>query len=56
MSEPSAEPDVETDVDDDACPGSAHDPGRASDELANRLERVAYKIHDWSNWLLGFVR
>jgi len=27
-----------------------------TDRLANALERVAYKIHDLGNWLMGFLR
>ena len=27
-----------------------------TDRVANALERLAYKIHDFGNWLMGFVR
>jgi len=27
-----------------------------SDHLANGLERMAYKLHDFGNWLMGFIR
>jgi hypothetical protein len=33
-----------------------HDPGSASDRLADALERLAFKLHDWGTWLLGFLR
>lgn len=27
-----------------------------TDRLANGLERLAYKFHDFGNWLMGFLR
>jgi hypothetical protein len=33
-----------------------HGPGSASDRLADALERLAFKLHDWGTWLLGFLR
>lgn len=50
------------DMAEDAAPKASGDQtenSRAadkSDTLANALEKVAFKLHDFGNWLLGFIR
>ena len=43
---------------DDAPEGQPAGNAQAdrTDRVANALERLAYKIHDLGNWLMGFLR
>lgn len=37
-------------------PAKANPKADRTDRLADALERVAFKIHDFGNWLMGFLR
>ena len=37
-------------------PREANPSADRTDRLADALERVAFKIHDLGNWLMGFLR
>ena len=37
-------------------PREANPRADRTDRLADALERVAFKIHDLGNWLMGFLR
>jgi hypothetical protein len=41
---------------DERAERAKHGPGSASDRLADALELIAFKLQDWGNWLLGFLR
>jgi len=51
---------AETDDGVDPQPSSGDDdtrqPETREERLANVLERIAYKFHDFGNWLMGFLR
>ena len=49
--------DTDDERDDEAKePTKANPKADRTDRLADALERVAFKIHDFGNWLMGFLR